>query len=525
MRGLFPLDSRLCCIPGMIGMAAVAIGGLIAFSIKNLNDQRELSLGHNTTAIQQAIVQRLDGTRDYLQLLAVERALGGLNSSSFQMVASRFVADHPELHNITWVDSESIITDVAPLDTNQMILGLRLSLPEPARASRLARETRAPVYTKVFEAIQGNPSFEVWVPVFRDDEFLGLFAAVYSCRNLLKTTTPAGLSAEHRIEMYDDAGAVVADLASNNITSSETSLTAEIAEAQNGLSITVTHYATSFWSQQSPYLLAVCLFLAAGLVAGLSKFRSEHLAKLKMEDTLRQRENELAHMNRLSSMGELVAEIAHEINQPLHSISNFASACESALETPTDENCEKVRTWSQRIAESAIRAGDIIKRLRAYTRKNDDARADVDLNDVVRESIELLSARNTRKRVIIRTDLAESLPRIHADSIQIQQVVVNLMSNAIDAVDKREDNAGEVTIRTRGCGCDAEFAVEDNGVGLSPEDITDAFEPFFTTKNDGMGLGLAISRTIIEGHNGRIWATENSEPGTTFHFALPQNTK
>ncbi len=127
--------------------------------------------------------------------------------------------------------------------------------------------------------------------------------------------------------------------------------------------------------------------------------------------------------------------------------------------------------------------------------------------------------------MIIRTDLAESLPKIHADSIQIQQVVVNLMSNAIDAVDKREDNAGEVTIRTRGRGCDAEFTVEDNGVGLSPEDLTDAFEPFFTTKNDGMGLGLAISRTIIEGHNGRIWATENSEPGTTFHFALPQNTK
>jgi signal transduction histidine kinase len=506
----------------MISVAIVAIGGLLIVSSNNLTETRDLNLSHNTTAIQQNVSQRLSGTSDYLHLLAVERANGGLTATSFQRVASRFVKDHPELHNITWVDSESVITDVAPLDGNRMILGLQLSLPEPARASRLARETRAPVYTKAFEAIQGDPSFEVWVPVFSADEFLGLFAGVYSCEKLLQATVPSGVSTANRIEMYNAAGAVMADLAPETTTASETSQTREIATTNNGLSIKVTHYASSFWSQQPSYLLVACLILAAGLVAGLLKLRHEHAGRLKTEEALQRRENELAHMNRLSSMGELVAEIAHEINQPLHSISNFASACEKALKSPTDGNVDKVRNWNQRIADSAIRAGNIIQRLRAYTRKNEDARSELNLNEVVRESIELLSSRIVGARVSIRTDLADSLPKIHADRIQLQQVIVNLMNNAIDAVEKRNDKSGQLTIRTFEQNQSAEFAVEDNGVGLSPETIAHAFEPFFTTKSHGMGLGLAISRTIIEHHEGTIWATSNDDSGTTFHFALPQ---
>jgi len=201
---------------------ALVLCGLIFFFItvfwlieRNTYKHKRNELANDAESTGENIRQRLKGNQDYLLMLAKERSDGAIDSASFQERASRYVADHPEMINITWVDAEYLIRDVAPLAPNRQIVGLRLNLEEPKRVSQLARKLRQPVYTRPFEAIQGRPSYEIWVPVFQGDVFLGLFGGVYSCERTLRHLIPAQMLNSYPVALEDASGKILWELPEN----------------------------------------------------------------------------------------------------------------------------------------------------------------------------------------------------------------------------------------------------------------------------------------------------------------------
>lgn len=239
------------------------------------------------------------------------------------------------------------------------------------------------------------------------------------------------------------------------------------------------------------------------------------------EERLRQQHEELAHVARVSLMGEMVAAMGHEIGQPLHVISTFVSAASKILESDSPAKLEQVRQWLSKVQEQVTRAGDIIRRLREFTRADASHRLRIDLNETVRQSRELTAADLRRRRVRLDLRLAPHLPAVHADPIQIEQVLVNLIRNAAEAVHECGEPDRVLVITTGRDGQDVQVAVRDRGVGMTDEQLSQAGKAFFTTKPEGTGIGLAISRRIIAEHGGRLWPERNPDQGLTFTFALP----
>ena len=237
-------------------------------------------------------------------------------------------------------------------------------------------------------------------------------------------------------------------------------------------------------------------------------------------DALRQAQANLAHISRVTTMGELTASLAHEINQPIAAAVTNANACLRWLGRPQPD-VEEAREAASRMVKDGTRAADIITRIRLLFRKGSTPRDPVDVNEVIQEMIALLRTEAIRYAVPIRAELGEGLPKVKADRVQLQQVFMNLMLNGIDAM-KDMRPTGELTIRSeRAADGQVLISVSDTGVGLPAQQADQIFDAFFTTKPDGTGMGLPISRSIIESHGGRLWAACNSGPGATFHFTLP----
>jgi PAS domain S-box-containing protein len=235
-------------------------------------------------------------------------------------------------------------------------------------------------------------------------------------------------------------------------------------------------------------------------------------------ERLQRLEAQLAHTNRLSMLGELTASLAHEINQPIAAAITSASACLRWLNREQPD-LERAREAIIRIKDDGKRAADIIAGLKAFYRKDGSPqRVLLDVNEVVREMLVLLHREAERHSVVMRTELARDLPAVRADRVQLQQVLMNLMVNGIEAMGQP---GGELTIRTRASGSGLVVSVSDTGVGIPADKMEQVFSAFVTTKAAGTGMGLAISRTIVESHDGKIWAEANSGPGATFHFTLP----
>jgi len=239
------------------------------------------------------------------------------------------------------------------------------------------------------------------------------------------------------------------------------------------------------------------------------------------EDALAKARSELADVARVTSLAMLTASIAHEVNQPLSGIVTNASTCLRML-TLDPPNVDGARETARRTIRDGNRASDVITRLRALFSKKDTIAERVDLNDATREVIALSLSELQRNRVILRCELAKDLPFITGDRVQLQQVILNLLRNASDAMNTIHDRPRELLIRTeRNEGDRALLSVKDAGIGFDAQSIDKLFEAFYTTKDDGMGIGLSVSRSIIEQHDGRLWATPNDGPGATFSFSIP----
>ncbi|MGA3091010.1 MAG: PAS domain S-box protein [Terriglobales bacterium] len=257
--------------------------------------------------------------------------------------------------------------------------------------------------------------------------------------------------------------------------------------------------------------------------------RLEHIGAIQditrrrvSEEALGKARSELAQVSRVTALGVLTASIAHEVNQPLSGITTNASTCLRML-AADPPNVDGARETARRTIRDANRASEVITRLRALYSKKDPSPEPLDLNEAAREVIALAQADLQKNRVILRSELADDLPRVIGDRVQLQQVILNLVRNGSDAMSPVEDRPRQLVIRTERDDVDrVRLTVQDAGVGFAPQAADRLFDAFYTTKGEGMGIGLSVSRSIIEHHNGRLWATLNEGPGATFSFSVPR---
>ena len=237
-------------------------------------------------------------------------------------------------------------------------------------------------------------------------------------------------------------------------------------------------------------------------------------------EALRHAQSDLAHASRMTTMGELTASLAHEVNQPIAAAVTYASTCVRWLTRDTPDLGE-ARQAATEAVRNVRRAADIINHIRSMSKKDESKRQLIDINEVIREIVALLRNEARRYSISIRTDLDPNLPSVMADSVQVQQVMMNLIMNGIDAM-KDVDSTRELFIRSQ-TGEDQQLviSVSDAGVGLPSQQREQIFNAFFTTKHHGIGMGLRISRSIVESHGGRLWAADNSPRGAIFHFTIP----
>jgi PAS domain S-box-containing protein len=240
------------------------------------------------------------------------------------------------------------------------------------------------------------------------------------------------------------------------------------------------------------------------------------------EEELRAARLDLAHASRLALVGELMASIAHEINQPLTAILSNASAGLRRLPTPTTtDESKELREIFADIRDQGRRAGAVIERVRALAGKRPLERQALDMNEVAGEIVTLVRGEARRRGVTLQAELVSSLPMIDADRVSLQQVMLNLMLNGMDAMDQREPPDRRLVVSARRQDDAVEVAVRDTGHGIPADRLPRLFDAFFTTKKEGLGLGLAIARSIVEAHGGRIWAEDHGGRGATFRLTLP----
>jgi PAS domain S-box-containing protein len=255
--------------------------------------------------------------------------------------------------------------------------------------------------------------------------------------------------------------------------------------------------------------------------------RLEHIGAIqdvterrRAEDALNELRSELAHMARVSSLGALTASITHEINQPLSGIVTNTSTCQRMLASDPP-NIDGARETARRALRDCNRASQVITRLRSLFTKKDVTMESVDVNEAAQEVTALLLSELQRNGVMVRQELADDLPLVTGDRVQLQQVILNLVRNGSEAMSSIDDRPRQLIIRTEREGDSVRLTVQDAGTGINPQNADKLFDAFYTTKGDGMGMGLSVSRTIIESHRGRLWAAPNDGPGATFAFSLP----
>jgi PAS domain S-box-containing protein len=241
------------------------------------------------------------------------------------------------------------------------------------------------------------------------------------------------------------------------------------------------------------------------------------------EEALTRARAELANVARVTSLGVLTASIAHEVNQPLSGIVMNASTCLRMLDTDP-ANIEGARETARRTIRDGNRASEVVTRLRALFKRKEVAAESIDLNDAAREVIALSLSELRSNKIMVRHEFAENLPPVKGDRIQLQQVILNLLRNASDAMRDIDNRPRQLLIKTDSDDSkNVQLTVQDTGIGFAPDTADRLFESFYTTKDDGTGIGLSVSRSIIEAHRGRLWASANEGPGSSFAFSIPQD--
>ena len=276
---------------------------------------------------------------------------------------------------------------------------------------------------------------------------------------------------------------------------------------------------TGLDSGRIPYLTS--LHDQQGELIGFAKFTRDLTESRKAEEAVQAAQAELARVVRATTLGELTASIAHEINQPLAAIVNNANASRRILAGPAPD-LEEVRQAVTEIAEAGTRTGEIVSRVRSLLKKTAPERRPLDINQVIREVLALIPNELEKQHVAVEMELEAAPPPVLGDRVQLQQVLLNLIMNGMEAMNSVSDRPRVLMLQSHAGASGLEVTVQDSGTGLDPRHVPHLFDTFFTTKTTGMGMGLSISRSIIEAHSGRLWASPNrAAQGAAFHFSLP----
>jgi signal transduction histidine kinase len=276
-------------------------------------------------------------------------------------------------------------------------------------------------------------------------------------------------------------------------------------------------------NQTLDYVAPIAYLIIAVVITRLmARVRKSQEDQKRAEETLRRSQAELAHVRRVMTMGELAASIAHEINQPLSAIVNNGSACLRWLDGDSPDLVE-AREAARRIVRDGNRAAEVITRIRGFLRKTESAKSRLDINQTIREIVTVIKQEAVENRVDLRMDLASDILPVWGDRVQLQQVILNLLMNGVEAMAAITERPRRLSISTRKHDPDKVLViVRDSGMGIDQESLEKIFDAFYTTKAQGMGMGLAISRSIVEDHGGELWAVTNNGSGATFQFTLLQ---
>jgi C4-dicarboxylate-specific signal transduction histidine kinase len=252
----------------------------------------------------------------------------------------------------------------------------------------------------------------------------------------------------------------------------------------------------------------------------LQQLRRKEKRRQQAEERALQHQADLAHVDRINIMGEMASGLAHELNQPLSAISTYCQAGLRIIDSLEDKP-EKLAHALEHASIQSQRAGEIIRRMRRFTGKGVVRRKPVDINQVIKNVLGFIEVELSRKEIKLQLDLAEDLPEAIADEIQIEQVILNLLHNAIEAMFSTSDHMRLLRVSSmRGAADTLQVTVKDSGPGMDAATLERIFDTFFTTRKNGMGLGLAISRSIVEAHGGKLWAESSTGSGATFHFTV-----
>jgi signal transduction histidine kinase len=456
--------------------------------------------------------------------------------------ANLLVAHFGDFQRIEWIQPSLEPGWRVPSEPTPEVVGAAGAAVVSLRRKLLqqARDTR-----QICAAITGGPpradwSLEVYVPVFQDSEFAGIIGGAHHLPRLLEKT----------LENVETAyGVAVLDGERLLFRRGETPAGARPRFAQeDDVATSGLRWRVRVWPERAAlaaYHTAMPLLtLVGGLLmtlavstatryARLSRWRAleletanqmlhEQIAERRQaEERARLHEAEIAHAARLRTMGELAAGLAHELNQPLCAIVSNACAAQRLLPAAADES-SGVRDALADIAAEGQRAGEIIRRIRDFLRKRQAQPSPVALNAVIEEISGLLEFDAHHHAARVRFELTDGLPPAVADRIHVQQVVLNLARNGLESMDQQPSAARDLIIRTARDGAGTlVVSVCDRGAGMTTQAAARAGEPFFTTKPEGLGMGISISRSIVEAHGGRLWAVPNPDRGTTWHFTLP----
>jgi signal transduction histidine kinase len=274
------------------------------------------------------------------------------------------------------------------------------------------------------------------------------------------------------------------------------------------------------WERYRWYIVGALFIFAlqAAMITGLLLQRAR---RRRVELELQRNREELAHVTRVSTVGELTTSVAHELNQPLGAILSNAEAAEMFL-AANPPALDEVRDILADIRKDDQRASDVIRRMRGLLRKQELAPKSIEINETVEEVLRLLGTDASARKVAVKFEMTAGLPRVWCDPVHFQQVVLNLVLNGMEAMVELPEEKRQVVVRTGpGNNGTVKIAVADSGPGISVDRLPKLFEPFFTTKKEGMGMGLSIARTIVEAQHGQIWAENNGGVGATFYFTVP----
>jgi len=277
-------------------------------------------------------------------------------------------------------------------------------------------------------------------------------------------------------------------------------------------------------NQTLDYVAPIAYLIIAVVITSLmERVRKSMEDQKRAEEILRKSQAELAQVRRVMTMGELAASIAHEINQPLSAIVNNGSACLRWLDGGSP-NVIEAKEAAQRIVRDGNRAAEVISRIRGLLRKTETEKTRLDVNQTIREIVTVIRQEAVEHGVDLRMDLASDIPTVLGDRVQLQQVILNLLMNGVEAMAPIKERPRELSISTRPHETDKVLVtVRDSGIGIERESLENIFDAFYTTKAQGMGMGLAISRSIVEDHGGELWAVTNNGSGVTFQFTLLQH--